>query len=49
MLSEANPASAEGLPALTGALAGSGSLVLVAHASPERRDRIAGDERVTGR
>ncbi|MFZ2015492.1 MAG: TIGR03089 family protein [Nocardioides sp.] len=49
VLSEANPASAEGLPALTGALAGHGSLVLVVHASPERRDRIADDERVTGR
>jgi uncharacterized protein (TIGR03089 family) len=49
LLSEADPASPEGLPHLTAALAGHGSLVLVAHASPERLDRIASDERVTRR
>ncbi len=47
VLSEADPTSAEGLAAFTGALAGGGSLVLVANAAPERVDRIAGDERVT--
>ena len=47
VLSPANPASPEGLAALTGALAGHGSLVLVVHASPERLDRIATDERVS--
>jgi uncharacterized protein (TIGR03089 family) len=49
VLSQANPASPEGLTVLARALAGHGSLVLVVHASPERLDRIAGDERVTGR
>jgi uncharacterized protein (TIGR03089 family) len=49
LLSEANPASPSGLASLTEPLAHSGSLVLVAHASAERRDRIASDERVTDR
>jgi uncharacterized protein (TIGR03089 family) len=49
LLSEANPASPSGLASLTEPLACSGSLVLVAHASPERMDRIATDERVTER
>jgi uncharacterized protein (TIGR03089 family) len=48
VLSQANPASPEGLTALTAALAGNGSLVLVVHASPERLDRIASDERASG-
>jgi uncharacterized protein (TIGR03089 family) len=49
LLSEANPASPSGLASLTEPLARSGSLVLVAHAPAERRDRIASDERVTDR
>ena len=49
LLSEANPASPSGLASLTEPLARSGSLVLVAHASSERRERIAVDERVTDR
>jgi uncharacterized protein (TIGR03089 family) len=49
LLSEANPASPSGLASLTEPLARSGSLVLVAHASSERRERIALDERVTDR
>jgi uncharacterized protein (TIGR03089 family) len=49
LLSEANPASPSGLASLTEPLARSGSLVLVAHVSPERRERIATDERVTDR
>ena len=49
LLSEANPASPSGLASLTEPLARSGSLVLVTHVSAERRERIAADERVTGR
>jgi uncharacterized protein (TIGR03089 family) len=49
LLSEANPASPSGLPSLTEPLASNGSLVLLAHASPERREQIAADERVTHR
>ena len=49
LLSEANPASPSGLASLTEPLACSGSLVLVSHASAERRERIAADERVTDR
>jgi uncharacterized protein (TIGR03089 family) len=49
LYSETNPASPSGLASLTEPLARSGSLVLVAHASEERRDRIAADERVTDR
>jgi uncharacterized protein (TIGR03089 family) len=49
LLSEANPASPPGLASLTEPLARSGSLVLLAHASAERRDQIAADERVTAR
>jgi uncharacterized protein (TIGR03089 family) len=49
LLSETNPASPSGLASLAEPLARSGSLVLVAHASAERRERIATDERVTDR
>jgi uncharacterized protein (TIGR03089 family) len=49
LLSEANPASPSGLASLTEPLARSGSLVLLAHGSPERREQIAVDERVTHR
>jgi uncharacterized protein (TIGR03089 family) len=49
LLSEANPASPSGLASLTEPLARSGSLVLVTRVSAERRERIAADERVTGR
>jgi uncharacterized protein (TIGR03089 family) len=49
LLSDANPASPSGLASLTEPLACSGSLVLVAHVSDERRERIAADERVTDR
>jgi uncharacterized protein (TIGR03089 family) len=49
LLSEANPASPSGLASLTEPLACGGSLVLVAHASAESRERVAADERVTAR
>jgi uncharacterized protein (TIGR03089 family) len=49
LLSEANPASPSGLASLTEPLVCSGSLVLVAHASSERRELIAAEERVTDR
>ena len=49
LLSETNPASPSGLASLTEPLARSGSLVLVTRVSAERRERIAADERVTGR
>jgi uncharacterized protein (TIGR03089 family) len=49
LLSEANPASPSGLASLTEPLMSNGSLVLVAHLSDERRERIAADERVTAR
>jgi uncharacterized protein (TIGR03089 family) len=49
LLTVANPASPSGLASLTEPLSGSGSLVLVAHASAERLERIASDERVTDR
>jgi len=49
LLSEANPASPPGIASLTEPLARSGSLVLLAHVSPERREQIAADERVTHR
>jgi uncharacterized protein (TIGR03089 family) len=49
LLSESNPASPSGLASLTEPLAGNGSLVLVTHASEERRERIAAAERVTDR
>lgn len=49
LLSETNPASAPGLACLTAPLAGTGSLVLVANAGPERVEQIAVDERVTAR
>ena len=44
LLSEANPASPSGLASLTEPLARSGSLVLAAHVSAERRERIAADD-----
>lgn len=49
LLSESNPASPSGLASLTEPLARNGSLVLLVHASAERRERIAADERVTER
>ncbi|HET9842576.1 MAG TPA: TIGR03089 family protein [Nocardioides sp.] len=49
LLSEANPASPSGLASLAEPLACSGSLVLVTHASTQRRERIADDERITDR
>jgi len=49
LLSESNPASPSGLVSLTEPLAHRGSLVLLAHVSEERRERIAADERVTDR
>ncbi|MGA8247072.1 MAG: TIGR03089 family protein, partial [Nocardioides sp.] len=49
LLSVANPASPSGLASFTEPLSGSGSLVLVTHASAVRCDRIAVDERVTDR
>jgi uncharacterized protein (TIGR03089 family) len=49
LLTVANPASPSGLASLTEPLSCSGSLVLVAHASAERLERIASDERVTDR
>lgn len=49
LLSETNPASPSGIASLTEPLARSGSLVLVTHASAERREQIAADERVTHR
>ena len=48
-LSEADPASTQGLASLTGPLVGGGSLVLVVHATPDRLERIAAEERVSGR
>jgi uncharacterized protein (TIGR03089 family) len=49
LLSAANPASPSGLASLTEPLTRGGSLVLVAHVTAERRERIAADERVTDR
>jgi uncharacterized protein (TIGR03089 family) len=49
LLSESNPASPSGLVSLTEPLTRNGSLVLVAHASTERCEQIATDERVTDR
>ena len=49
LLSESSPASPSGLASLTEPLARSGSLVLVARMTPERRERVAEDERVTAR
>ncbi len=49
LLSEVSPASPSGLPSFTEPLARSGSLVLLAHASPRRRERVVADERVTAR
>lgn len=45
LLSEVNPASPAGLPALTESLAGGGSLVLVTHATPARVTHISTLER----
>ena len=49
LLSETSPASPSGLASFTEPLARSGSMVLVTRVSPERREQIAGDERVTAR
>lgn len=49
LLSETSPASPSGLASFTGPLVSSGSVVLVVGASPERREQIATDERVTAR
>jgi uncharacterized protein (TIGR03089 family) len=49
LLSVTNPASPSGLASFTEPLSCSGSLVLVAHASTERCEQIAADERVTDR
>jgi len=49
LLSETNPASPPGIVSLTGPLACGGSVVLVAHAGPDRLDAIAANERVTDR
>jgi uncharacterized protein (TIGR03089 family) len=49
LLSEVSPASPPGLSSITGPLATSGSVVLVAHADPDRLEAIAVAERVTGR
>jgi uncharacterized protein (TIGR03089 family) len=49
LLSESNPASPSGLVSLIEPLAHSGSLVLVARATPQTLERIAADERVTAR
>ncbi|MGC4111270.1 MAG: TIGR03089 family protein [Nocardioides sp.] len=49
VLSQTNPASASGVGALVTALATGGSLVLVAHVSPDRLDAIASDEKVSER
>jgi uncharacterized protein (TIGR03089 family) len=49
LLSESNPASPSGLASLIEPLASSGSVVLVAHTTPEQLERIAADERVTDR
>ena len=49
LLSETSPASPSGLASFIEPLARSGSMVLVTHASEERRERIAADERVTAR
>lgn len=49
LLSETNPASPPGFVSLTGPLARSGSVVLVAHAGPGQLDAIAANERVTDR
>lgn len=49
LLSESNPASPPGLSSVTGPLTRGGSVVLVAHADPDRLEAIAVAERVTGR
>jgi len=49
LLSETSPASPSGLASLIEPLARGGSMVLVAHASEQRREQIAADERVTAR
>jgi uncharacterized protein (TIGR03089 family) len=49
LLSETSPASPSGLASFTEPLARSGSMVLVAHASEQRREQISADERVTAR
>ncbi|MDH2415112.1 TIGR03089 family protein [Nocardioides sp. CER19] len=49
LLSEVNPASPPGLSSLTEPLTTGGSVVLVAHADPDRLEAIAVAERVTDR
>ncbi len=49
LLSESNPASPAGLRSFTEPLAAGGSVVLVAHAGPDRLEAIAIAERVTDR
>lgn len=49
LLSEANPASPPGIASFTEPLARSGSLVLVAHAAPERLETTYAAERATAR
>jgi uncharacterized protein (TIGR03089 family) len=49
LLVEVNPASPPGLSSITEPLATNGSVVLVAHADPDRLEAIAVAERVTGR
>ncbi len=49
LLTEANPASPPGVASFVEPLARGGSLVLVAHADPERLDATYADERATAR
>ena len=49
LLSETSPASPSGLASFIEPLARGGSMVLVTHASEQRREQIAADERVTAR
>lgn len=49
VLTEENPASPSGLPSFTEPLVRGGSLVLVAHADPERLPSTYADERATAR
>ena len=49
LLSEANPASPPGIATFTEPLARGGSLVLVAHAEPERLEATYAAERATAR
>lgn len=49
VLSEENPASPSGFPSFTEPLVGEGSLILVAHAEPERLEATYATERATAR